>query len=161
MTAVISLLLALINIGSQIAFGGLLSGALVGYLATLLLPCSLLLYRRLVGDIGEPIFRDYDAVPNNDLGHAVRLRWGPWRMQATFEIIVNIFACVFLTILFIFASWPTVNHPTSQEANYASVVFGSIIVIALVYYFLRGRRFYLKPVAKNRRWLKKRGNRLR
>ena len=146
-TTVISLSLALINIPSVIAFDALLAGVLGGYLATLLLPCSLLLYRRVVGDISEPVFQDYDAVPSES-GNPPRLRWGPWRMQGKIGTIVNAFACLFLMMVFIFSFWPPYNPPDPQTANYASAIFGGTVAIALVYYFLRGRRFYLKPVAE-------------
>ncbi|KAJ5819570.1 hypothetical protein N7474_005161 [Penicillium riverlandense] len=61
-------------------------------------------------------------------------RWGPllnW---------VSIIYCIITTIFFLFPGAP---NPSPADMNYAIAVFGVMLVIAVVFWFIRGSRTYL------------------
>ncbi|KAI9840833.1 MAG: hypothetical protein M1838_003892, partial [Thelocarpon superellum] len=75
-TTIISLLLALINIGSAVAFNALTSLVVAGFFSSYAISISLITIRRFYG---EPI------------------QWGPWNM-GKFGLPVNLFAMVYIVI---------------------------------------------------------------
>jgi amino acid transporter len=61
--------------------------------------------------------------------------------------VVNVLALCYLFAIYVFAFFPAVVNPSPVEMNYAIVIFGGIILFAVVYYFIYGRKQYIPPVA--------------
>ncbi|KAJ5151671.1 hypothetical protein N7492_009966 [Penicillium capsulatum] len=62
-------------------------------------------------------------------------RWGSWLNW------ISIVYCVITTIFFLFPGSP---NPAPMDMNYAIAVFGVMLVIALVFWFIQGSRTYLQ-----------------
>ena len=105
-----------------------------------LLCCALLLYRRIRGDI-----KAYDELREERISPS-NLSWGPWRVPGILGTANNIFACLYLALIWIFSFWPPSSSVTPDTMNYASLVFGSILVFSLVWYLLVARKTFLGPV---------------
>lgn len=107
---------------------------------------GLLLYRRLKGSIQQPNSEDSPEEPVNNVGR--RLVWGSWRLPGIFGIAVNAFSCIYLTIALFWSFWPSYLPVTAENMNYNSLIFGAIVITAIVYYIVRGKREYTGPVVE-------------
>jgi choline transport protein len=58
----------------------------------------------------------------------------------------NIAAVVFLLVIYVFTSFPLANNPTASGMNWSSLVYGVIVLFAVVYFFVHGRKEYDGPV---------------
>ena len=140
-TTIIASLLALINIGSSTVFNDLISMTIAGFYGTYFTSCSLLLWRRCSGAIGDlPLEQDVSAPEKT------RLTWGPWRIPGHLGIVNNVFACAYMIVIFFFSFWPPTNPTTPSTMNYSSLVFGAVILFSIAYYFAWGRKQYTGPV---------------
>ncbi|CRL28981.1 Amino acid/polyamine transporter I [Penicillium camemberti] len=128
-------LIGLINIGSSIVLNIVLSLLMEAFFFSYIIPLSLLLYRRVRGDIFEP---------GQDSNQG--LTWGPFRVKGVWGTLNNVFALAFAGIVVIFGFWPAENHPTPAKMNYSIAIFGGAIIFAMVYYFGWARKYYLGPV---------------
>lgn len=134
-------LLGLINIGSSTAFGAFFSMAAESFYSSYLIVCSLLLWRRMRGDIKEP---NADvALQGEDA-----LRWGGWRFKGVLGIANNIFAVCYLMIIAFFGYWPTHLPVNAVNMNYSALVTGSVVIVSLLYYFLRAKKWFTGPVVE-------------
>jgi amino acid transporter len=79
-STIISLLLALINIGSTAAFNGIMSVNVAAFFSSYMIAITLLLHKRLRND------------PEKDT-----LRWGPWHMGPVFGPFVNVVGLAYTT----------------------------------------------------------------
>jgi amino acid transporter len=121
----VTTLLSLINIGSTAALNAILALTSVSLLTSYIIVISVVLLKR---------FR------REPLPHA---RWSLGKYGA----VVNILALCFLFAIYVFAFFPAAAHPDAVGMNYAIVIFGGIILFAVVYYFIYGRKQYVPPVA--------------
>ena len=69
-------------------------------------------------------------------------RWSLGR----FGLTINIGAVVFLFVVWIFIFFPLEAEVTLETMNWNSLMFGSTMIFAGVYYVAWGRRFYTSPV---------------
>lgn len=145
LTVTISFLLALINIGSSVALGDILSMAVTALYASYLLVAGLLFIRRVKGDISHSNDSDDDIV--NVPG--AKLVWGPFHCPGILGTVINGYAVVYLIIVVFFSVWPSKMNPKYDEMNYAIVGVGSVFILSLVYYFVRARHIYKGPVIES------------
>ena len=145
LTSLISCALALINIGSSAAFAAVISLLVNSFYLSYLIPCFLLCWHRLTGDIKTA---RYDVLDTKNVGGGKALYWGPWRMPPLVGIVVNIIACVWGLIVFVFSFWPQGTPVTAETMNFSVVVSGFVMIFSLAYYFLRGRKTYAGPVVE-------------
>ncbi|EAW15044.1 putative GABA permease [Aspergillus clavatus NRRL 1] len=143
LTTVVSVLLALIPIGSTVAFNDLVAMSISGlYLSYIMVAC-LLLWRRLTGSIaltasaGETV---------NTI--AAKLVWGPFRVPGIWGVLINIFAILYAMIAIFFSLWPTYSELTVEMMNFSVVGTVAVILISVVYYLLRARRVYQGPIVE-------------
>ena len=76
-----------------------------------------------------------------------RFEPGPWNM-GKFSPFVNAWACIwtlFVSIIFIL---PTLLPATGENMNYAIVFLIFILLVALVWWYARGRKFYTGPIVQ-------------
>jgi choline transport protein len=125
----ISALLALINIGSSVALNAITSLAALSVLVSYFLTIACLVHRRLVGPPLPP------------------RRWllGRWGLA------INVAALLLLIPLIFFLTWPLATPVTAQTMNWSPVMLGGVLIIAAVYYVIKGRHEYTGPVAFVRR----------
>ena len=125
LTAIISVLLCLINIGSDVAFNAVVSLVVAGFLGSYLLPIAMIFTKRI---------QKGDEIP-----------YGPWRL-GKLGIPVNAFALVWGIITMFFSFWPSVHPVDAASMNWSCLLYGATTLFSVVFYFLRGRRKYNGPV---------------
>lgn len=125
-TCVMSSCLALIYIGSDVAFYAMTSLFLVALLQCYCLSIGCMLWRR--------IFKP-DTLPpaRYSLG-----RWG---------ILINAVAVFYSFWCFFWAFWPQQQPVTATGFNWSSVLFVVTLLIAMVYFFAVAKNTYTGPVA--------------
>ena len=146
LTTTISVLLALIILGSSTAFNDIVSTSVVGLFGSYFMASSLLLYRRLKGDI-HPYETSLNSIVNVP---GAPLEWGPWRVPGTFGLINNIFTIAYLVVIFFFSLWPPSVSPSASEMNYSSLMLGGTLILSAIYYFVSARKVYTGPVIEVR-----------
>jgi hypothetical protein len=138
-----------VNIGSTVAFNGVISVAIAGLFSSYLLTSSLLLYRRCTGAILAPSEAfDTNTISTTTSDGMVRAVWGPWRLPGAIGIANNVFACAYLSFVFFFSFWPTFAEVTPANMNWAILVTGAIAVLSAVYYAVWARKTYHGPVVE-------------
>lgn len=145
-TTTISALLALIGIGSSVAFNDIISISVVGLYASYLVATILLLWRRVTGSIRpaseSPIESTIVNAPNSILA------WGPFKMPRVIGALVNCFAIAYMIIVFIFAFWPPALPVGPATMNYACLVFGGTVLLSVFWYIVHARKLYKGPIVE-------------
>ncbi|KAK0269392.1 hypothetical protein LTR35_014881 [Friedmanniomyces endolithicus] len=132
LTAVITLVLCLINLGSSDAFNAILSLAAVAQMATYSISISCVLYRRLTAP---------HLLPTAQWGLG---RWG---------VPVNAAGAAYAWFAFFWAFWPSGTPVTATSMNYAVVMFGGVMILAMLYFVVRARKTYAGPVTRTEAYL--------
>jgi len=65
-----------------------------------------------------------------------------------FGVPINIFAVLYVTVACIASFFPVVNSTDVADMNWSVVMFGGVLVIACVDYWVRGRKWYVEPVGR-------------
>ncbi|POR39144.1 hypothetical protein TPAR_00655 [Tolypocladium paradoxum] len=147
-TSVISCLLALIDIGSSVAYNALVSVAISGLYSSYLIVAGLLLYRRCTKGFKLP---DPSALPAlaDTAGRAGQeLIWGPWHIPGVFGIINNSFACIYLIFIWFFSFWPPATPVEASTMNFSVLMTGAVIAFSILYYLARANREYKGPIVE-------------
>lgn len=118
-------LLSLINIGSTTAFNALISLTTLGFYFSYAIPILMFAIRRFSSS--NPI------------------TFGPWSL-GKLGLLSNILAIAFCIFLIIFLPFPSELPVTGQNMNYASPVFGAVMLFAIANYYVRARRRFTGPV---------------
>ncbi|KAL1957144.1 hypothetical protein VTO42DRAFT_6287 [Malbranchea cinnamomea] len=139
---VISVALSLILIGSVLAFNIIVSLTVACLYLSYLIAIALILYRRCTGAVSYA--SDSPTMLANTVG--TRLLWGPWHFRGALGIIINICACLYLTLLLFFSFWPVYVPITPADMNYTSVLMVGVIVFSIFYYQLFARKHYKGPI---------------
>ena len=142
-STVVPLLLVLISVGSYVAFNDIISLTIDSLFSSYLLVCSLLLWRRCTGTITP-----HHGGAVNAPGAAGKLVWGPYHVRGIFGIIVNSIACVYITIVLFFSTWPPITPTTAASMNYAVVMFSGVAAISAFYYLVWARKTYKGPIVE-------------
>ena len=124
-TLALTALLALIIIGSSSAFNIILAFGNAGIYSSYVTVLSCIIWRRFQKDLNFPPTKF-------SLGRA--------------GLAVNLAALVYVLVGFGFCFTPPVPNPTPAQMNWSSLMFGGILFIALIWYFLRARVEYDGPV---------------
>ena len=126
---IVTSLLSLINIGSSAALTAVLALTLASLLTSYMIVIVCLLIKRFKG---EPLPKS-------------RFSLGRWGM------VVNILALCFLAPIFVFSFFPPATPVEPSTVNWAIVIYSGILGFATIYYFVRGHKDYVAPVALVRR----------
>ncbi|KAK4209727.1 amino acid/polyamine transporter I [Rhypophila decipiens] len=143
-TTFVSVLLSLITLGSTVAFNNIVNLSVAGLYASYLLSCGLLLWRRLITVGG---IQPYNTAGGSLIGPG-KLQWGPWRIPGILGVANNIFACCFLLLLWVWAFFPPSTPVTPETMNFSVLTFGAVVLFAVVWYFVQGRKEYKGPVVE-------------
>ena len=125
-TAVINLLLALVNIGSSVGFGAFISLIVAGYWSSFLLAAGVMLNKRL-------------TTPSSEIP------WGPFRLGKA-GVPLTIVTMAFSLIEIFFSMWPATPNPMPVSMNYCVLVYGAALLFSLVFWVLYGRKTYKGPI---------------
>lgn len=126
-TCFFSCLLSLINLGSTVAFEAIISLQLMALMATYSISIGCVWYQRTLNG-GKHL----PPAPWS-LG-----RYGSW---------INGIGWLYSVYVFFWCTWPPLANPPLDTVNWAPVMFGGVLILSLVYYFVWGRRIYTGPVA--------------
>ncbi|KIW33263.1 uncharacterized protein PV07_00130 [Cladophialophora immunda] len=128
-SAIITSLLSLINLGSYTAFNAFNSLGTVSILFSYTITIGCLIWRRLYGKPLPP------------------RRWslGRWGLP------VNIISLCFTTPMLFFYTWPLYHPVNAQNMNWSSTMFFGVLIIAAIYYIFKGRHEYVGPVVHVKR----------
>nr|POE63258.1 putative amino-acid permease c15c4.04c [Quercus suber] len=158
---VIPCLLALIYIGSPVVYEDVVSMSVSGLYASYMIPCSLLLWRRVTGKMLPYDEIEYRNQPNRRPSVAASLAastsrgdevvdlplmWGPWKLPGVLGTLNNALACVYCVFVLFWDFWPPDFPATPRTMNYAIVVTGGVVILSIVYYVLHGNREYKGPL---------------
>ena len=121
----VTVLLSLINIGSTTALLAIVTLTIGAMMSSYFITIACLLLKRIRGETLPP--------------H----RWTLGRPG----MLINIGALCFLFPVFVFAFFPLTSTVEPDSMNWCAVMYGGILIIAVVYYVLRGRYHYIPPVA--------------
>lgn len=124
--AATSCLLALINIGSTVAFNAIISLVIASFYSSFILAAAVMLHKRLTAKPGEIV-------------------WGPFKLGAA-GVPVTILAIMFSTIGIIFSFFPPTVQVTPESMNWSVVVFFGVMVISVVFWMVHGRSVYEGPI---------------
>lgn len=140
--AAVSCAIGLINIGSAAAFNDVISVGVSSLYASYVLTESLLLWRRIKGDIRHP------KQMAGTTWHANELVWGPFHVPGIWGILLNAFGVGYGIIVFIFSFFPQMVNPDATHMNFAVLMTGAIMIFAVIYYFVYARKVYTGPVVE-------------
>jgi choline transport protein len=76
------------------------------------------------------------------------VQWGPWKVPGALGVANNLFACVYLVLLWFFSFWPGSVEVTAQSMNFSSVTFGGTVLFVVVWYYVRGKKTYVGPIVE-------------
>ncbi|RJE24713.1 permease, partial [Aspergillus sclerotialis] len=123
---VIVSLLALINLGSSIAFNAIMSLGTAALLSSYIISVSCVRLRRWKNQPLPPV------------------RWSMGR----FAPICDTISILFLTIVLAFSFFPLSRQVNAQSMNWSIVIFSGVVIVSLTYYFLYARKVYKGPVTR-------------
>ncbi|TQB69109.1 hypothetical protein MPDQ_002327 [Monascus purpureus] len=122
LTVAIQIILSLINIGSTTAFFALLSLSSLTFYISYLIPLVCLVWQRM----------------------RVPIEWGPWSL-GKWGLPLNLISIAFIIYISIFLPFPAQMPVTAANMNYASLVFGAVVIFSVVDWSLRGRKKWSGP----------------
>jgi choline transport protein len=124
-TALISILLGLIGLGSSAALNALTGLAVAGFYTAFIIAASMMLWRRL-------------TMP------AAKMPWGPFRLHA-FGVPITILSLTYSVIGVVFSFWPPVKEVDKSSFNWSVVVFVGVIMLACGWWGVKARKTYTGP----------------
>ncbi|KAF2762991.1 amino acid transporter [Pseudovirgaria hyperparasitica] len=124
-TCVLTAVLSLINIGSEVTFNAIISLNLVSLMITYTISIGCVLYRRITAPETLPPCRW-------SLGH-----WG---------VPINAIAVAYSTVAFFWCFWPPQTPVDKETFNWAVVMFLAVALLSTVDYVRRARKVYKGPV---------------
>lgn len=71
-----------------------------------------------------------------------RARWSLGRAG----VACNIIAVLFLLLVYVFSFFPLATPVEAETMNWSSLIYGSVVIFSVGYYFLFGRHAYEGPV---------------
>jgi amino acid transporter len=119
-------LLALINIGSSVAFNAIISLQLMALMATYAMSIGCVLWARTLGSKPLP-----------------PARWSLGRFGAP----INAVGFVYCVYCFFWTPWPGAANPDATTFNWAIVMFSAAVFLSTGWYFLGGGKKYQAPVS--------------
>lgn len=130
-TAIFTIALSLINIGSDVAFNAIISLNVVSLMLTYCMSIGCVLHRRLTSP---------DRLPS--------ARWslGRWGVP------INMAGLLYSLYAFFWCFWPNATPVTAQDFNWASVMFVGVLLLCLADWALRARRRFTGPVVLTEGW---------
>jgi choline transport protein len=124
-TATVSVLLALIPMGSTTAFYALTGLTVGGFYSAFMVSACVMLWRRLVTP-------------------SCHIAWGPFRLRK-FGVPITLLALLYSFMGFMFSFWPPTAIVTVKTFNWSLVVYLGVMILSMTYYVMRARHMYTGP----------------
>lgn len=128
LTATVTVLLGLINIGSSTALNAFVSLSVAGSLGCYIVVVGLVLWRRV-------------ARPHT-------LHWGPWHLGRWGGAVVNCVALVYVSVAVLFSFFPTSVPVVPSTMNWSCLMYGATVIFAVLFYVFDGRKRYRGPIVE-------------
>ncbi|CAI7598346.1 unnamed protein product [Penicillium crustosum] len=125
LSCMISGLLSLINIGSQVAFNAIISLNVAALMYTYAVSISCVIYRKIVCP---------ETLPPR--------RWS----LGTFGLAINITGLLYVLFALFWSFWPPSPFPSARDFNWSVVIFVAVFIVSLLMYAFQGRSHYVGPV---------------
>ncbi|KAJ5676342.1 hypothetical protein N7536_012514 [Penicillium majusculum] len=125
LSCMISGLLSLINIGSQVAFNAIISLNVAALMYTYAVSISCVIYRKIACP---------ETLPPR--------RWS----LGTFGLAINIIGLLYVLFALFWSFWPPSPFPSERDFNWSVVIFVGVFIVSLLMYAFQGRRHYVGPV---------------
>lgn len=122
---VITCLLSLINLGSSVAFNAIVSLTVGAILSSYIISISCVALRKIRKDHALP---------------ATKWSLGPYGLP------LNIMAVAFLLIVYVFTFFPLATPVEPDTMNWSSLIYGVVVIFAILWFCVYGRRVYAGPV---------------
>ena len=126
LSTVISLLLALINIGSSVAFNAFTGLVIAGFYSSFLVSAVIVLVKR-------------------STKQDVPIRWGPFHLGRA-GIPINVISIMYSIIGILFSFFPPAVDPTPTTMNWSIAVYGGVLLFSLLFWAVHGRTVYTGPI---------------
>jgi choline transport protein len=123
LSAVISMLLGLINIGSSVAFNAIVSLVVAAYFGSYMIPIGIVIYKRVTG---------------------AHLQMGPWNL-GRWGLAVNVFSMAWLILTWLFSFFPIAVPVTLSSMNWSSTLWGALMFFGVAWYFAYQRKRFTGP----------------
>jgi len=65
-----------------------------------------------------------------------------------FGMVFNLCALAYVVVAYVFAFFPIGTPVTTETMNWASAVYGGIVVVAALHYVVYARHVYIPPVSR-------------
>lgn len=130
-TSLFTVILSLINIGSDVAFNAIVSLSLVALMLSYTISIGCVLYRRI---------KHPELLP--------KARWSLGKAG----VVVNTVAVVYSIFAFFWCFWPESKEVTLEGFNWAVVMFVALAVGSTVDFFFRAKHTYKGPVTIVQGW---------
>jgi amino acid transporter len=125
-TCLITCLLALINIGSSVAFNAIISLQIVALMFSYAISISCVLYRRLA---------------HPELLPPARWSLGKW------GVLINSVGLAYAIFAFFWCFWPGETPVDAESMNWGVVMFVGVAIVCALSYAVQGRKIYKGPVS--------------
>lgn len=125
LSCIISGLLSLINVGSQVGFNAIISLNVAALMYTYAVSISCIIFRKVCYPESLPPRR--------------------WSLGPA-GLLINIIGLLYVLFALFWSFWPPTPSTTARDFNWSVVIFVSIFVLSLLMYFFQGRRQYAGPV---------------
>lgn len=125
LSCLMSGLLSLINIGSQVAFNGIISLNVAALMYTYAVSISCVIYRKVYCP---------ETLPQR--------RWSLGKAG----LLINIIGLLYVSFALFWSFWPPTPPTTAQDFNWSVLIFVGVFSLSLVMYIFQGRRQYVGPV---------------
>lgn len=128
LTTMISLCLALINIGSTTAFNAFIGLTIAAFYTTFLAAASVLLIQRLTKSPSK-------------------IRPGPFTL-GRLALPINILSIAYSIIGIFFSFWPPAPDVTAQSMNWSIAVYGGVMIFSVFLWLVHGKNVYTGPIVE-------------
>lgn len=129
-STVINLLLALINIGSNVVFNAFTGLTVAAFYSSFIIAASVMLRKRL-------------TTPDSDF------RWGPFKL-GRFGVPITIISIAYSMVGWFFSFWPPTAAVTVKTINWSVVVYVGVLGVSMIYWLLHARHVYTGPIIEIR-----------
>lgn len=126
LSTIISLALALINIGSTKAFNALIWLVVAAFYSSFIVAAAVLLYQKLQAK-------------------SPALVYGPFKLGRA-GIPTTVLALLYSVLGVFFSFWPPTAQVDAVSMNWSIAVFGGVLSFSLLFWALHGRKVYTGPI---------------
>ena len=125
---VINLLLALINIGSNVVFNALTGLTVAGIYSSFIVAASVMLWKRMTTPASE-------------------IRWGPFKL-GRFGVPITLIAIAYSIVGWFFSFWPPTATVTVKTMNWSVTVYVGVLAASMIYWLIHARHVYTGPIVE-------------